>query len=88
MSQRVDYGRGAHAYRQARSLPPEVLAPWATAVRSLGITSRRLLDVGAGPGGFLEPVAEWLGATTTVAVEPSAVMRGEAAAAGLTSRFP
>lgn len=80
---RVDYGGGAGAYRRARALPPEVLAQWGNAVGSVGITARRVLDLGAGPGGFLEPLQAWLHAGTVVAVEPSSAMRDEA-----TTEFP
>ena len=87
-SRRVDYGGAAKAYREARTLPADVLARWRDAVTSLDVDAPRLLDVGAGTGAFLAPVSAWLGAATAVAVEPSAAMRGEAAAAGVAARFP
>ena len=81
---RVDYGGAAAAYRRARTLPPAVLGRWEAAVGSLGVRADRVLDVGAGPGGFLEPLRSWLAAATVVAAEPSAAMRAEAD----TRRFP
>ena len=87
-SPRVDYGGGAGAYRNARTPPPEVLDRWRVAVESLDISAPSLIDLGAGPGGFLAPVSSWLQARRVVAVEPSESMRAEAATAGATTRFP
>jgi ubiquinone/menaquinone biosynthesis C-methylase UbiE len=76
---RVDYTDTASAYRRARTLPPAALAAWTGALGSLQPAGPvgRVLDVGAGPGGFVEPLREWFGAPV-VAVEPSAGMRREA----------
>lgn len=79
---RVEYRDRAGAYRTARTLPAEVLAVWREVVADVGPpVPARVLDVGAGPGGFLAPLARWARAPV-VAVEPSAAMRSDAAAAG------
>jgi SAM-dependent methyltransferase len=84
---RVDYTGEAGTYRRARTLPPAVLAVWQRAVADLGLPrGGTVVDLGAGPGGFLEPLHEWFDARV-VAVEPSVAMRAEAAEAGLTGRF-
>lgn len=73
----IDYDRAAEAYRSGRTLPPSTLEAWRQAVvphvRDVG----RVLDVGAGTGQFLRPLAEWLDARV-VGVEPSAGMRAQA----------
>jgi ubiquinone/menaquinone biosynthesis C-methylase UbiE len=85
---RVDYTGGADAYRRARTLPDEVLASWRrTLDRAALPRPDRVLDVGAGTGGFLGPLERWFGAAV-VAVEPSNAMRSEAKAAGLARRYP
>lgn len=83
----VDYTGRADSYRRARTLPGDVLATWRTAVARLGPTRVDLaLDVGAGPGGFLDPLSAWFDAPV-VAIEPSKAMRDEATAAGVAGRF-
>jgi ubiquinone/menaquinone biosynthesis C-methylase UbiE len=83
---RIDYTKGADAYRAARTVPPAVLAAWDVADERLALPrAERVLDLGAGPGGWLEPLARWFGAPV-VAVEPSTAMRDEARAAGLADR--
>ena len=85
---RIDYSGGADAYRRARTLPPEVLAVWRAAVEAVPRqVCQRVLDVGAGPGGFLEPLQEWF-AAPIVAIEPSPAMCADAAGAGLARSFP
>jgi ubiquinone/menaquinone biosynthesis C-methylase UbiE len=85
---RVDYTDRAAVYRRARTLPPEVLGSWRQVLDRVDLPRpERVLDVGAGPGGFLVPLAEWWQAHV-VAVEPSASMRREAGAAGLIPRYP
>jgi SAM-dependent methyltransferase len=94
---RVDYTDRAGAYRRARTLPAHVLEPWTAAVAPIAAEVRAasrdrggrpgaVLDLGAGPGGFLDPLAEWFDAPV-VAVEPSEAMRAEARAAGTSPRF-
>jgi SAM-dependent methyltransferase len=85
---RIDYTGAAGAYRAARTLPPEVMAAWDAAVAAAALPRpERVLDLGAGPGGFLDALARWSGAPV-VAVEPSAAMQAEAAAAGVSGRHP
>jgi len=85
---RVDYTAGAAAYRAARTLPADVLAVWQHAIAQLDLPRpQRVLDMGAGPGGFLDPLAEWLDAPI-VAVEPSAAMRDTARREGIHERHP
>lgn len=85
---RVDYTDSAGAYRRARTLPPQVLAAWRDAVVGLELPlPARVLDLGAGPGGFLDPLREWFGAPV-VAIEPSEGMRSEAVSSGLADRYP
>jgi SAM-dependent methyltransferase len=85
---RIDYSDAAAAYRAARTLPPAVMARWDATMAAAGLPSaRRVLDLGAGPGGFLDALARWSGAPV-VAVEPQAAMRAEAAAAGTAARHP
>jgi SAM-dependent methyltransferase len=85
---RVDYTESAGTYRAARTLPPGILAPWSAAVARAGLPHPALvLDLGAGPGGFVAPLADWF-AAPVVAVEPSPAMRGEARAAGVIPRWP
>jgi SAM-dependent methyltransferase len=77
MGHRVDYERRAGAYRRARTLSPEILARWSDAVAPFADPSaERVLDLGAGTGQFVEPLAEWF-AADVVAVEPSDAMRAE-----------
>jgi SAM-dependent methyltransferase len=85
---RVDYTGGARDYRAARTLPPEVAAAWGATLAAARLPRPALvLDVGAGPGGFVDLLAGWFGAPV-VAVEPSPAMRGEARAAGVSPRRP
>lgn len=85
---RVDYTGQAGAYRASRTLPAEVMERWREAVAAAALAPpTRVLDLGAGPGGFLDPLSEWFGAPV-VALEPSPAMRAEAAAAGVTGRHP
>jgi SAM-dependent methyltransferase len=94
---RIDYTERAGDYRRARTLPPEILASWGDAVAPIAAAARAarqragrsnglVVDVGAGPGGFLEPLTAWFGAPV-VAVELSDAMRSEARAAGTAARF-
>ena len=74
---RIDYDRGAAAFRAARTLPAPVLAAWRDAVGALGLgPAARVLDVGSGTGQFLRPLADWLGGAV-VGIEPAAGMRDE-----------
>ena len=85
---RIDYTGAAAAYRAARTLPPEVMAVWDAAMAAAALPRPgRVLDLGAGPGGFLDALARWSGAPV-VAVEPQAAMRAEAAATGVGARHP
>jgi SAM-dependent methyltransferase len=85
---RVDYTGGAGAYRAARTLPAGVLSRWRAAVTGLALPrGGRVLDVGAGPGGFLDALAGWFEASV-VAVEPWAAQRAAAADAGTADRHP
>jgi SAM-dependent methyltransferase len=85
---RVDYTDTAEAYRRARTLPGEVLDVWRSSVEALRIPQpKTVLDLGAGPGGFLGPLEDWFHAPV-VAIEPSASMRATATDVGLTVRFP
>jgi ubiquinone/menaquinone biosynthesis C-methylase UbiE len=78
---RVDYDRMAADYAAGRALPPEGLEPWRAAMRPwLPDGGGPVLDVGAGTGQFAAAIASWFG-VRVVAVEPSAGMRGQAAAA-------
>jgi ubiquinone/menaquinone biosynthesis C-methylase UbiE len=73
----IDYDRGAAAYRSARTLPTHILDAWRAVVVVHAPRGGSVLDVGAGTGQFLRPLAEWLEARV-VGVEPSAGMRAEA----------
>jgi SAM-dependent methyltransferase len=85
---RVDYTDRAQAYRVARTLPSEVLAAWTATVADARLPRPALvLDVGAGPGGFIAPLASWFGAPV-VAIEPSPAMRREARRAGVSPGRP
>jgi SAM-dependent methyltransferase len=85
---RIDYSGAAAAYRAARTLPPAVMARWDATMAGAGLPpARRVLDLGAGPGGFLDALARWSGAPV-VAIEPQSAMRAEAAAAGVVARHP
>jgi SAM-dependent methyltransferase len=85
---RVDYTGQADAYRRSRTLPPAVLARWQAAVHVAGLPRpTTVLDLGAGPGGFLDPLTSWFG-SPVVAVEPSGAMRAEALATGVAERHP
>ncbi|HEV2069182.1 MAG TPA: class I SAM-dependent methyltransferase [Acidimicrobiales bacterium] len=84
----VDYRDRAGDYRTARTLPGAVLAAWHEVIEDVDPPApARVLDVGAGPGGFLALLSRWSGGPV-VAVEPSAAMRTEAAAAGLGKNHP
>lgn len=70
---RVDYDRGAGAYRAGRTLPDDILGSWRVAVQAAAPRGGRVLDLGAGTGQFLGPLARWLDAQV-VGVEPSTVL--------------
>lgn len=75
---RVDYSGTAGRFRQARTLPLEVLRRWTEAVAPFaGRSTRAVVDVGSGTGQFVGPLASWFSAPV-VAVEPSAAMRAQA----------
>jgi ubiquinone/menaquinone biosynthesis C-methylase UbiE len=77
VSRRVDYECSAGAYRRARTLSPEILARWTDAVTPFADGhTQRVLDLGAGTGQFVGPLATWFDAAV-VAVEPSDAMRAE-----------
>jgi SAM-dependent methyltransferase len=83
----IDYERGAEAYRRSRTLPPAILESWRRAVDGLGLPAGgHVLDLGAGTGQFLRPLAEWLD-SSVVGVEPSPAMRANAGAATLPGRI-
>jgi SAM-dependent methyltransferase len=85
---RVDYTDRAAAYRAARTLAPDVLAAWTATITGARLPRPSLvLDVGAGPGGFLAPLADWFSAPV-LAIEPSPAMRAEALAAGTSRAHP
>src|SRR4051794_18232223 len=70
----VDYEHVAALYRRGRTLPTEVLARWANALRQhLPARDAVVLDVGAGTGVFTEALTDWTGGTV-VSVEPAAAM--------------
>ena len=77
---RVDYSGAAAAYRRSRQPAVAVLERWGDVVRQRAGDRACVLDLGAGPGLFLDPLREWLSADVVVAVEPSAAMRAEAVA--------
>lgn len=90
---RVDYTDQAAAYRRARTVPADVLSAWGEAVRPIahaleadGPRGDLVLDLGAGPGGFVDPLAAWFD-RPVVAVELSEAMRAEARVAGTADRF-
>jgi SAM-dependent methyltransferase len=74
---RIEYDAAAPVYRAGRTLPADVLEKWRRVVVEDAPRGGRVLDVGAGTGQFLGPLAEWLDARV-VGVEPSAGMREEA----------
>src|SRR5262245_66012042 len=75
---RVDYTGSARTYRAARALPPGILATWSAAVARPGLPRPALvLDLGAGPGGFVAPLADWF-AAPGVARAPSTAIRSRA----------
>lgn len=85
---RVDYTGRADAYARSRNLPEAVLTEWAAAINRLLLPQAGMvLDLGAGPGGFLDALAEWSGASV-VAIEPSPAMRARAGESGLVHRYP
>ncbi|HEX3459645.1 MAG TPA: class I SAM-dependent methyltransferase [Acidimicrobiales bacterium] len=77
----VDYsGPMAQVYDRGRRLPEASILTWVeTVARHLPAGSEPVLDLGAGTGRFLRPLAEGLGAAM-VGLEPAAGMRGNAAA--------
>ncbi|HEV2069468.1 MAG TPA: class I SAM-dependent methyltransferase [Acidimicrobiales bacterium] len=84
----VDYRDRAGDYRTARTLPAAVLAAWHEVLENTDPpVPARVLDVGAGPGGFLTLLSRWSHGPV-VAVEPSGAMRTEAATAGLGEDHP
>lgn len=55
---RVDYTGSAGTYRASRTLPEEILATWSDAITRARLPHPVLvLDVGAGPGGFVAALA-------------------------------
>lgn len=85
---RVDYSGRADAYQRARTLPPAVLDAWTATIATLPLPpAARVLDLGAGPGTFVDALTAWTGARV-VAVEPSESMRERAVASGASSRHP
>jgi ubiquinone/menaquinone biosynthesis C-methylase UbiE len=77
---RVDYDKQSAVYDRGRTMPPEGIAVWmATARRHVGEEAERILDLGSGTGRFAAALVEAFDADV-VAVEPSAGMRGRAAA--------
>jgi SAM-dependent methyltransferase len=77
---RIEYDAAAQAYRAGRTLPADLLEQWRRVVVEAAPRGGRVLDVGAGTGQFLGPLAEWLDARV-VGLEPSAGMREVARAA-------
>jgi ubiquinone/menaquinone biosynthesis C-methylase UbiE len=77
----VDYsGPMAGVYDRGRQLPEASILTWIESVaRYLPAGPEPVLDLGAGTGRFLLPLAEGLGAAV-VGLEPAAGMRGHAAA--------
>ena len=75
----VDYRVEAERYARGRALLPDALARWRDAVRERLPEGppARVVDVGAGTGGFL-PLWRDLGASLILAVEPVAAMRARA----------
>jgi SAM-dependent methyltransferase len=86
----IDYEGRAADFRRARTLPADVLHSWSIAVGAVAPSHCRVvLDVGAGPGGFLRALREWCGPhAIVVALEPSAAMRAEGVGAGVAGPFP
>ncbi|MFJ9774614.1 methyltransferase domain-containing protein [Kitasatospora sp. NPDC101157] len=66
----------AEAYRASREIPIRGLAQWRTAIAAAApmAPGRRVLDIGAGTGGFAAAFREWFG-VHVVAVEPDDAMR-------------
>ncbi|HEX3840538.1 MAG TPA: class I SAM-dependent methyltransferase [Acidimicrobiales bacterium] len=77
----VDYsGPMAGVYDRGRRLPEASIRTWVESVAGyLPAGPQPVLDLGAGTGRFLRPLAEGLGAAM-VGLEPAAGMRGHAAA--------
>jgi SAM-dependent methyltransferase len=85
---RIDYTGRAGDFRAARTLPVQVAARWTAAVRALDLPAPGpVLDLGAGPGGFLGLLDAWFG-PPVLAAEPSPAMRDEARTTGVTTSFP
>ncbi len=76
---RVDYDKQAGVYDRARELTPEGTAAWMVAARRHAPSAERILDLGSGTGRFSAALADAFEADV-IAVEPSAGMRGQAAA--------
>jgi SAM-dependent methyltransferase len=74
----VDYsGPMAQVYDRGRQLPDASIRAWVTAAaRHLAAGVGPVLDLGAGTGRFLGPLAEGLG-RTFVGLEPAAAMRAQ-----------
>ncbi len=84
----VDYRARAGDYRAARTPPAAVVAAWHEVIEDVHPPApARVLDVGAGPGVFLALLSRCSHGPVG-AVEPSAAMRTEAAAAGLGQDHP
>jgi ubiquinone/menaquinone biosynthesis C-methylase UbiE len=77
---RIDYDdAAAAAFQASRELPPDTLSEWRAAIaRHLAPRpGMRVLDLGAGTGGWATALANWY-SISVVAVEPSAAMRARA----------
>ena len=84
----IDYTGRAEEFRRRRTPPPAVLDELGRAIRALEVDPRPpVLDVGAGPGTFVDALRQWFGGPV-VAVEPSPAMRSEARASGAADEAP
>ncbi len=71
----VDYdGEIAERYESGRSLSPEALRTWSSAVASHVPSEGAIVDIGAGTGRFARPLST-IARRTVIAVEPSTGMR-------------
>ena len=77
----VDYnGPMSRHFDAGRSLSPEALAVWRTALQPHLAHADRVLDIGSGTGRFAVLLAEWFG-LVVIGVEPAVGMRTAAAQA-------